>query len=143
MSGPVSRSAGAAGGSPVLEIELERDTGAPGRARAAVSDVSQLLRLGAATVQTLVLLVSEVVSNAVLHSTAPPEEAIVLALSATREKLRVAVIDAGAGFTPARREANSLKQGYGLFLVEKAASDWGVDVGPGTCVWFELPREPA
>ena len=33
--------------------------------------------------------------------------------------------------------------GYGLYLVDLYSTAWGVAGNEGTCVWFELPVEPA
>jgi anti-sigma regulatory factor (Ser/Thr protein kinase) len=123
-----------------LVIDLQRDVEAPRIARAAVSELSRDLRLAASLVQTLVLLVSEVVSNAVLHSSGPPGAPITLIASVTAEAVRVTVTDAGKGFTPRQRDPGSCQDGYGLYLVERAASRWGVDPSGPTSVWFELPR---
>jgi anti-sigma regulatory factor (Ser/Thr protein kinase) len=141
MKGPTPREFGETQLSPLLELELKRNIEAPGLARAALSELSRPLRLGPSTVQTLVLLVSEVVSNAVLHSAGPAEAPISLAVSATADTLRVSVTDAGGGFAPRQRDPASINDGYGLYLVEKAASGWGVDSSGPTCVWFELPRD--
>jgi anti-sigma regulatory factor (Ser/Thr protein kinase) len=88
-----------------------------------------------------VLLVSEVVSNAVRHSNGPPEQRISLDATVTDRFVRIAVTDAGSGFSPRPRDPERLGEGYGLFLVAKAASAWGVDTEDGTTVWFELVRE--
>jgi hypothetical protein len=50
----------------------------------------------------------------------------------------VSVTDAGEGFVPSRRDPARVEGGYGLYLLEKAASRWGVDAGSPTTVWFEL-----
>lgn len=88
---------------------------------------------------TLRLLVSELVTNAVRHAgaTAPVE----LDVGIGRERIRIEVHDGGGGFrraTPRPRDAGEGYGGYGLFLVERLASRWGVDTGAGTRVWFEL-----
>ncbi len=123
-----------------VELELQRDVQAPALARSAVSELFGALSLSANTVQTLMLLVSEVVTNAVVHSTGPRESPIILSAGATDAVVRVTVTDAGSGFTPRPRDPTSINDGYGLFLLEKAASNWGVEVGGDTSVWFELPR---
>ncbi len=51
--------------------------------------------------------------------------------------------DAGSGFSPKPRVPGTINEGYGLYLVDKAASNWGVDRDGGTRVWFEIPRELA
>jgi anti-sigma regulatory factor (Ser/Thr protein kinase) len=124
-----------------LRLELERDIAAPALARSAVSE--QLLSLGVdgSFGQTVVLLVSEVVSNAVRHSNGPPEQQISLDATVTDRVVRIAVTDAGSGFSPRPRDPERLGEGYGLYLVAKAASAWGVDTEDGTTVWFELVRE--
>ncbi|HEX9481358.1 MAG TPA: ATP-binding protein [Solirubrobacteraceae bacterium] len=130
----------AAGSVGSLSIELERNVRAPAIARAAVSE--QLLATGidGSLGQTIVLLVSEVVSNAVRHSSGPADAAIGLEATVTPQAVRIAVTDAGEGFAPRPRDANRPGEGYGLFLLEKAARTWGVEGDGGTTVWFELDR---
>lgn len=123
-----------------LRLELERDVSAPAIARAAVSERAMELGVEGSFGHTLVLLVSEVVSNAVRHSPGPADAPITLLATMSEEKIRVAVTDAGEGFTPRPREPDSLSDGYGLYLLDKAASSWGVENTGGTMVWFELLR---
>jgi anti-sigma regulatory factor (Ser/Thr protein kinase) len=123
-----------------LELQLGRDERAPAQARAAVSAWCE--RLGVSSVraqQAVVLLVSELVSNAVLHSKAPPGSSVTLAARLAGEAMRVSVSDAGEGFEPRPRDPAQLSDGYGLFLLDKMASRWGVDAAGSTSVWFELP----
>jgi len=125
---------------PSLRLELPRDARAPAIARAAVGGLCHEPDLIPPQYQTLMLLVSEVVSNAVLHSTGPADVPILLAATVADKMIRIAVSDAGPGFsrgTP--RDAARGEGGYGLYLVNKAASRWGVDELDGTRVWFELP----
>ena len=87
------------------------------------------------------LLVSELVTNSVRHvvgSTEPVE--LVVRVGAGR--IRVEVHDGGAGFEPGRPEPRGSQGGFGLFLVERMASRWGVDTRDGTRVWFELDLAP-
>jgi anti-sigma regulatory factor (Ser/Thr protein kinase) len=123
-----------------LRLELQRNALAPGTARAAVTDCLAEHGIEGSLSQTVVLLVSEVVSNAVRHSDAPSHMPIDLVASVTRDWVRVLVCDGGKLFTPRRRDPNRLSDGYGLYLLEKAASGWGVEDTGGTTVWFELPR---
>jgi anti-sigma regulatory factor (Ser/Thr protein kinase) len=123
-----------------LELELMRHPDAPSVARAAVLGRYADCNLDASLRHTLVLLVSELISNAVLHSHAPADAPIMLRASVTAEAVCVAVTDAGEGFTPVPRKPDATDGGYGLYLLEKAASRWGVDRVGGTRVWFELPR---
>jgi anti-sigma regulatory factor (Ser/Thr protein kinase) len=125
-----------------VQVSLSRDVEAPGRARTAVAALAAELELDRPVAHTLVLLVSEVVSNAVLHSSGPDDAAIGLSAGVVDEVVRVTVTDAGEGFTPAERDPDRIDGGYGLYLVAKAASNWGVDPGPPTSVWFEMSLEP-
>ncbi|HEV7585498.1 MAG TPA: ATP-binding protein [Solirubrobacteraceae bacterium] len=121
-----------------LELALERNVQAPAIARAAISGMCQDLRIAGSLRQTLVLLISEVVSNAVLHSTGPADAPITVTATVTGDAFHVSVTDAGEGFVPSRRDPARVEGGYGLYLLEKAASRWGVDTERPTTVWFEL-----
>jgi anti-sigma regulatory factor (Ser/Thr protein kinase) len=126
-----------------LELRLRREQTAPAQARAAVSEWCEPLALPTARLQALVLLVSEVVSNAVLHSTAPADSSVTLTAQLDGENVRVRVSDAGGGFEPRPRDPARLSDGYGLFLLDKIASRWGVEDSRSTSVWFELARGEA
>ena len=122
-------------------MSFDRDQQAPSRARAAVarfiatSGISELAR------DKLILLVSELVSNAVLHSDAPPASGVLLHARVLEPgNIRVEVTDSGSGFTAAPRDPSRVTGGYGLFLVAQEANRWGVDREGGTRVWFELGR---
>ncbi len=86
------------------------------------------------------LLVSEIVSNAVRHSGAPADSTIDLQTSISASAVRIEITDAGEGFTPRPRDPERLGAGYGLYLLEESATSWGVERGRGTTVWFELAR---
>jgi anti-sigma regulatory factor (Ser/Thr protein kinase) len=127
-----------------LRLRLERDARAPSLARAAVRGFGDECDIAAPDVDTLALLVSELVSNAVLHSDAPPASTILVRARALEQgTVRVEVIDAGSGFDAARRDTVGSSGGYGLFLVDDQASRWGLDHEAGTRVWFELETSVA
>jgi len=89
--------------------------------------------------QVVVMLASELVSNAVQHANA---ESIPIRFEVLRTHVRVDVADAGAGFIPnPRRPEHGRTGGWGLHLVDELASRWGVsDTVDGTRVWFEIDR---
>ena len=122
----------------VLELELEQSREAPSMARAAIAAFAENRDLDAATLATLTLLVSEVVTNAVIHPDVEPPGAIRLAARIAKEQIRVEVTDEGSGFTPRPRDPAQSDRGYGLYLLEQQASAWGVEPGSGNTVWFEL-----
>ena len=123
-----------------LSLELERSVEAPAVARAAASGLCDDLALSPSLRSTCLLLVSEVVSNAVLHSSAPLDAAILFTASPTGDAVRITVTDAGEGFSYPVGVPPSPGRGYGLYLVDKAAREWGIDRVGGTRVWFELAR---
>lgn len=126
-----------------LELELERNVQAPALARWAIAERCEQLELDASLAQSLILLVSEVVSNAVRHSAADLQMPIELAADFAKQTIHVAITDAGNGFTPRRRDPGRTHDGYGLYLLEKVADRWGVESKGDTKVWFELlRREP-
>jgi anti-sigma regulatory factor (Ser/Thr protein kinase) len=118
-----------------LELELPGDTAAPALARRALDE---RLDHGFDDEQsgTLLLLVSELVTNAILHAGAP----VLLRVEAGPARLRVEVHDRGPGFERHTPKPRGSRGGYGLFLVEHMSSRWGVHRNASTYVWFELDR---
>jgi anti-sigma regulatory factor (Ser/Thr protein kinase) len=118
-----------------LDLTLAPDPSSVAEARARVVE-AVTGDLGAATADTLRLLVSELVTNAVRHGDGVhPVE-----LHATWEdEVRVEVCDQGRRFAPPAR-SDGEPGGYGLFLVGSLADRWGVETAGGTTVWFVLRR---
>ncbi|HEY3726673.1 MAG TPA: ATP-binding protein [Solirubrobacteraceae bacterium] len=117
------------------EAVLGWEQGSPGRAR-------KLLEawfgssLGPTQLDTAKLLVSELVTNALVHG----EGEITFRSGLDDDELFVEVIDEGAGFeVPVARRRLGGSGGWGLQLVASEASRWGV-VGGTTHVWFALER---
>src|ERR1700730_957419 len=108
-----------------VELELHRGVEAPAIARAAVGGLCEQAGLTDARCQALQLLVSEIVTNAVLHSNGPADTPIRLAAHAADDAVRVEVDDGGRGFT--RGDAARARGGWGLRLVEKEARRWGIE----------------
>ena len=82
---------------------------------------------------TVELLVSEVVSNALLHA----HSAVEVSASAGDDRIRVEVADTSTQ-APTRR-APDLDGGYGLKFLDVLATNWGVEYGHrGKSVWFEI-----
>ena len=92
--------------------------------------------LTAEELDTVRLLVSELVNNAVLHG----QGQITMKAQADRGQVRVDVIDDGTGFERHVRHAGfDALGGRGLQIVEAESSRWGISEGT-TDVWFELER---
>jgi anti-sigma regulatory factor (Ser/Thr protein kinase) len=124
-----------------LNLRLARTVQAPAIARGAVAERCEQLQIDGSLTQSLILLVSEVVSNAVRHSSADPAAPVELLATFAARAIRVTVTDAGEGFTPRPRDPASAHDGYGLYLLEKVAASWGVESRGDTKVWFELSRD--
>lgn len=96
-------------------------------------------RFPPSVLHSVLLLTSEVVTNAVLHSGCREDERIRLRTQVADDVVRVEVQDGGRGFEKPMDTGESLEQAgkYGLRFVESIARDWGVR-GPPTTVWFEV-----
>ena len=82
------------------------------------------------------LLVTELVSNSVVHSGLSAPDEVSVHMSPITDGLRVEVVDDGVGFdADAPRPASSI----GLRLVERTARRWGHTDHP-TRVWFEVTQ---
>ena len=115
-------------------LSLERTTDAPREARGRVRDISH--NFAPERVEDAVLLVSELVTNAVKYG--PEAEAIRLIVQTDEQRVRFTVHDLGLGPLPEMRdEADPAPGGHGLRLVDALADRWGVERG-STRVWFEL-----
>ena len=116
-------------------VELPRTRQAPDVARRWFAE-SLASELDSLAQQTATLLVSELVTNAVVHGRGRIE----LHAELDRNRLLVEVIDEGPGFVPAvRGREPDIVGGYGLRIVAEEASRWGIREG-ASAVWFEIPR---
>jgi anti-sigma regulatory factor (Ser/Thr protein kinase) len=106
-----------------FELDLPADVSAAKRARIALARWSVTAEAD--------LVVSELVTNAVLYGEIP----ISLAATRTAHAVRVEVIDSRPDFGP------PTAQSRGLRLVEAFSTAWGVTPcpGDGKIVWVELP----
>ena len=110
---------------------------APASARRALDDVD--LTLAEEDRESVRLIVSELVTNAVLHGGCGSEAPVRLRIDRRPSSVRMEVVDEGEGFTPVPRvAADRGERGRGLLIVERLAQRWGVDTGRGTTVWAEL-----
>lgn len=124
-----------------VELDLRPDRLAPSRARAEVRETMAGL-LDDAELANLVLLTSELVTNAIIHPDCPDDAPIALHIAAYPAGVRVEVDDPGEGFDPAA-PVSSRGGGHGLFLVDRCAARWGAqrvqtERGARFRVWFEL-----
>jgi serine/threonine-protein kinase RsbW len=119
-----------------LDLRLRPDGKAPAEARRRLEALRPSLddRL----VDDAVLLVSEVVANSVRHASLDTGDHIELRIRGSRSLLHVDVIDQGGGFDPTHRPDSTEDGGWGLWLVDRLATRWGVERNDETHVWFEI-----
>ncbi len=110
-----------------------------GTARSFVESVLADARLGALS-YTAILLVSELVANAVLHTGTEVEVVVETGV----DRVRVEVHDGNPQLPVRKHYSNLSGTGRGLLLVERIAADWGADrTAAGKRVWFELDGSAA
>lgn len=89
--------------------------------------------------ESLLLLVSELVNNSVTHSGCPEGDPIFLAVDLAERSVRAEVMDRGVGFASARVSPSPGEgTGWGLFLVDQLADQWGYSGEGPTRIWFEI-----
>jgi len=118
---------------------LGADTASAGQARRFVDEVLNRWHCDA-LLDDVQLLVSELVTNAVVHARSDVQVAVRL----LGDALRIEVVDQVPP-APASLEASAptedAESGRGLLLVETMASAWGVEpIDGGKSVWFEVAR---
>ena len=90
--------------------------------------------------ETAVLLVSELVGNAVRYSCA--DLVLEVGLEACGTRLRVEVLDANPNPPLPRAPAALDESGFGFVLIEALADKWGVrETAAGKGVWVELDTD--
>jgi serine/threonine-protein kinase RsbW len=87
----------------------------------------------------IALLLSELVTNAIQHGGAGPDETVQVRVASSTDKVRVEVFDPGSNGGPPRDRLEE-GGGYGLLLVDRLANDWGrgETENGGSHAWFEL-----
>jgi anti-sigma regulatory factor (Ser/Thr protein kinase) len=125
------------GGARTVCREFPSTPGSVSDARHAFDGVGA--ELGDPLHMTVVLLVSELVTNSVRHSKVAGGVVELLA-SISPELVRVEVSDDGEGFDPPPLAHDDDQSGRGLHLVQELADRWGRPTGLRTSVWFEIDR---
>ena len=96
--------------------------------------------------ETLRLLVTELVTNSVRHTEC---DSVTLRVAVGKGAVLTEVVDDGPNFdaqglveAEEKMDGRDPDHGWGLFLVQRLAREWGVkeDDGGSKRVWFELGR---
>lgn len=114
-------------------LELPPDPTAARRARRALHEA----RIPEDLQHTVDLLSTELIANAIRHADLQESQRITFAARFVGDHIRVEVHDPGNGFDP---ETSMRGRGFGLRMVDKLSSRWGVERERGNRVWFELDR---
>src|SRR3954453_6191027 len=124
-----------------LTFSVDGGPQAPARARHALRDQFGP-KLDAELLELADLLLSEVVTNCVLHGAASaPGSSIEVFASIFPHVLWVEVSDGGPAFKHVPRLPSAdVDSARGLYLVQQVASGWGITTRDAAAsVWFELP----
>ena len=126
---------------PRIRLHVPSGPEAAGCARRALVTLEE--ELEPHLLEDLRLLVTELVTNSVRHADAPEGDVVDIEVSIEPRRVSVAVGDGGSGFVFRPGSVGRQKvSGWGLDLVDRLASRWGIRRLRGTCVWFELDRGP-
>jgi anti-sigma regulatory factor (Ser/Thr protein kinase) len=126
-----------------MEVAVGAGLDAPAMARAAIAPWLAS-RVSEKPLGDAQLLVSELVTNSVVHAQLPPRAAIRISVEISDGFVHLEVEDSGAGAVVAAQSPDRESGGgFGLFLVETLAERWGSRHEGGTCVWAELAMSSA
>ena len=118
-----------------VAIHLEQSKDSPRMARRLVRDLVDAHH--AELVAVVELLVTELVTNSVVHATSAPRVEVEL----HRDRVRVAVHDTDPTPPLPRTPELGKPGGRGMVLVDELASRWGSEpTTDGKVVWFEVDR---
>ena len=86
------------------------------------------------------LVVSELVTNSILHAGLSPDDQISLRVTVSDGAVRGSVSDPGPGFNVSSEMGPRPDHsgGWGLPIVETISDRWGVKRNRHVCVWFEI-----
>ncbi len=120
----------------LLDLRLPHDPSAPRQARQALERLKEL----APCLDDVLLVASELTTNAVQHCGAHPGSAIELRAQLSSDAVLIEVIDEGRSqSTPRMRPVDaSLPGGFGLPVVAALARSWGSERRDGMRVWAEV-----
>jgi anti-sigma regulatory factor (Ser/Thr protein kinase) len=92
-----------------------------------------------ALLEDVLLMLSEVVTNAISHGQADERSEVGVEVVRRGTRTTFRVTDDGPGFRPTDRPPDGDHHGFGLLVVDRLAHRWGVARSDGrTCVWFEV-----
>jgi anti-sigma regulatory factor (Ser/Thr protein kinase) len=119
----------------VLSVDLPPEPSSASRARLLARE-QYAKSCSRDTLDTIALLVTELVTNAILHA----RTTLQLTLETRPGLVRIGVEDESTDQPTLQHYASDAVTGRGLALVEQLASSWGVEATPtGKLVWCHVP----
>jgi two-component sensor histidine kinase len=117
-----------------VERSLEVGPAAPAAARELLRDIS----LDDAARGKLELILSELVTNSVVHAGDGRDAELSVRLRREREQVRGEVCGEGPEFEWDPHDPDLEEPGgLGLMIVDRLAESWGISTNSHVCVWFE------
>lgn len=115
----------------------------PETAAAARGFLREVADLPADVLADVLLLTTELVTNAIRHADHRPGDQIQVTVFEGAGSFKVSVRNRGAGFDARAPHVRTEEGGWGLRVVGTVARRWGVEVDRGTTeVWFEIDPRP-
>lgn len=120
-------------------VRLPFESSTPGIARTKLAAFLTLNRTDLAIIDNALIVLSEMIANAVAHGTPDSDGTMEIAWSIDDGHLTLSVRDSGRGvdMVPRPFDEDSLG-GRGLSIISRVADRWSVDLSDGTRVRAEL-----
>jgi anti-sigma regulatory factor (Ser/Thr protein kinase) len=123
----------------LLSLDVKCDRRAPAFVREVLVRMDGL----GSVLDDALLVASELVTNAVVHSGGSPEDVLRVTVTLDRDGVVISVDDPGLSGLTARKRPHDLEpHGWGLHIVQQLASQWGSERQQGYRVWAELLWRP-
>lgn len=124
-------------------IVLPFEATSPAMARTRLASFLTINRASNAVIDDALIVVSEMIANAVSHGSPTSAGGMEISWSITDDLLEISVLDAGSGgsLKPVDFDEDSLS-GRGLSIISTVADRWWVDMSQGTRVNAELQLTP-
>jgi anti-sigma regulatory factor (Ser/Thr protein kinase) len=115
--------------------KIDPEPEGPAQARRIIAEeLSSVLPAG--QLEDVKLMVSELVTNGIIHSDQEDDVPVILDVCVNGD-IRCGVLDQGPGFAARMHQKQERRGGWGLRLVEQLADRWGIQSSPQrTEVWF-------
>jgi anti-sigma regulatory factor (Ser/Thr protein kinase) len=132
------------GGDSSVTLEIPVTNEAARQARARLAATSAGWELDQELWDSLMLIVSEAISNASRRSQGAPEnERAVVRLVVTEDSIRGEVRDGRLGFDVPLQTFLQEGVAASLFVIDHVSDAWGMEFMDGAKLWFELHRRPS